>query len=176
MSYTEMLKVRSGGLDTIKKFPNAHGAAPAIWGYVCQKYMGDKYWWLHNPDNPKFWGLARDENIPTDERVALIFTFDQVIVRHENFKRVGDALRTFSKKCDDWTHLPAIADELYKLENDQSAIGCCWVQTSVSSYVWTRYDECDKCGQQLEDGERMFDIGRDNDYFFLFDEYPELLK
>lgn len=96
-------------------------------------------------ENPmqEVWDLWQNPDIPTDERIVLMTTFDHVLVKREDLPRVINAFNTFKGKTANIEAQAMILETLY--END-NCIAVGWNQTSINAKSWGTYypgdDEC----------------------------------
>jgi len=131
--------------------------------YLCKKYLGADYW---GSAGNKLWELADDSRLTDEEKTCLKLTFDQCIVRKQDFQRTSDALKVVGKiikslEPGNVNHLDEIADDLIKLK-DSDCAGACFIWTSVADDTWDsdRQDEDECC--------LKWDISKETDHWFLF--------
>lgn len=88
----------------------------------------------------EIWDLWKSDRVTRDEKICLLSTFDDVLVRKENIPLVVKAFRAF----DGDTNLKEQADILEKMIADENCIAVGWNQTSVNGTTWVNragYDE-----------------------------------
>lgn len=114
------------------------------------------------------WELADNKDVPINERIVMYTTFDDALVKRENFSEVIKAFREFGGE----TSLPEQADILERIlaQNDIIAVG--WNQTSVNADTWGNiggYDE--STGEYIP-----YNCLTGNQHFWVFDEFKEESK
>lgn len=171
MSCTTLYMVpEQGGILVAAEFRNSHGGASFIWDHLVAKRLGWTGYWMGRSESEvqPLWDLWEDDALPEYERVALLSTFDRVMVRRENIPRIVAAFRAFVAAYPPENRVCSLleqADELEKLYADPDCYAVCWDQTSVCE-VWTRiYEEGDDEG-------RDYDVSIDTNHEFLFETYP----
>lgn len=102
--------------------------------------------------------LAYNPDIPEDERIVLITTFDKVLVRKEEIPCVIEAFRNFPEE----TSLPEQADILEMAYNDSDIVAVGWIQTTVCCDMW--------CGGYDEDNDEEipynFNVNKEHHWVF----------
>jgi hypothetical protein len=128
---------------------------------------------LGKGDNParEIWALADNPEIPRHERIVLLTTFDDCLVKKEDIPRVVEALRAF--EGDDHkgeTNLGEQADILQAIYDDHpEIIAVGWNQTSVTCENWGTFGGCDE-----ESGEPIpYNCLTGDKHYWLFDELKE---
>lgn len=173
MSYTELYVFNKNNtcmfLDEIQ---NSHRGAMAIWLHLEKKYLpplSDPYGLIKDYNSrffcgkveslKEFWDLFKDKRLTIDERIVLGSTYDNVLVKKENFSKLIKAFRNFEAT----TSLKEQADLIESIINEPeiSAIG--WNQTSISDNSWQMYDE-------EKDEYIPYDLDKCNDHWYLFEE------
>lgn len=156
MSYTELFAFdKTGNASKVEDIRNAWLGAMKIWRILESKYLPEyrleyplsDFFKRENPDFvpsrtsdmkdiKEIWELAYDERLLEHERIVLLSTFDNVLVKRENFVRLIEAFRKFEPG----TSLPEQADviEEESMKDDVIAIG--WNQTSINADNWEYYD------------------------------------
>ncbi len=169
MSYCALVYFKDGKANSETRYGNSHGGSAYIWRNLYDKYLKDPNklydnWLLSSHESgAPLWKLARAEEVPLGQRIVHMFTFDQAIVKKENFVELAKYLREFveffgTQGC--VCHLLEWADALEKNEGDFEAVGV--HGTSVCENPWYRWDED-------TDEEIPFDLSKD-DHFDVFQE------
>ena len=162
MSYTEIYGFdRNGDAYPCAKVNNAWRGAMAVWRIMEGRHLPPApYSRLMNPIEAKaVWKLCDDKSVPEHERIVMLSTMDKCLVKKENLPRLIEAFRKFEGD----TSLPEQADIMEGLLADDDCIAVGWNQTSVSTAVWSRYDE-------EADEENPYNCLHENDHFWLFDD------
>lgn len=167
MSFTILFKVpESGEIEEYVRYQNAFQGAFNIWEEMTGHYLG-------LPTVPMFgnmqpvWDLAESERVPLNDRIVMLSTFDNVMVRRENLPTLIAAFRDFATRFDPG-HLLAQAAALEKLVDDPTCYAVCWNQTSVNGDMWLEPSgEVDEYDYPIY---RLYDISKDTGHWFLFDE------
>ncbi len=169
MSYTTLHSVpASGPIQSFATFKNAFLSAFVVWDIIAKEYAGITSISSLMFDKEKmnaFWKLVKDPKLPEFARAVMGSTFDKVMVKREDCKKLAGHMREFDAAFSKHgkTHMLAIADELDKL-SETDAAAACFTQTSVSSDVWQVRENKDD-----EDSEdRYYDISKDNGHWFLY--------
>ena len=124
MSYTEMFALkenRSIDYDWKEEVRNSYRGAMAIWIILEKKYL---------PSLPK------PDRLSYNEKIVLLSTFDNVLIKRENFKKVIDAFNSFEGETSLKEQAKIIQD--FNEDKDITAIG--WNQTSVNCSPWISRD------------------------------------
>jgi hypothetical protein len=137
MSYTEMFGFnKEGNAYELADIHNAWRGGMAVWNYLYEKYCGG--------DFPMFGGNrgfeelnAAFDKMPEFEQISLLSTYDNALIKRENFKQVIDAFRKFVGE----TSLKEQADVIEEALEDDDCIAIGWNQTSVNGSPWTIYDK-----------------------------------
>lgn len=173
MSYCEICVVESDGkVSPHKEFRNSWGGAARIWHSLAREYLGDKAEWLFDPD--KLWALQDNEDISPEVRAVLISTFDNAMIKKENFEIMAILYDTFHKtypvEPGAADHLPAIAAEIRKLIAADNVQAVCFYWTSCGEYPWEVLPDDD------EDGEpEPYDINKHHKHWYVW-EHPRLRR
>ena len=162
MSYTEMLVVRKNGdVESYKEYRNSHLFAIPIWEYMWERYIGEKYSISSNHD--VLWKLYNDESILDADRAILASTYDNVVLKSENFLRfVIDAKQMPPRFCE--YHIVTIIEDIKSFFGNEDIIGVCWNGTSISCDFWNVPEGDEYCGDS-----RPYNIFKDDDHWFLYD-------
>lgn len=209
MSYSAIITFDSDGnyKGNYAEFRNSWRGAVLVWRHMVETYLPTLTgYWLGDDDAMRRIGeLAGKEGvtidgevrpIPLEDRITLLSTFDNVLVRPEELPLVIKAFTLFS--AHEGFENSSIKDQIPLLEDlchddDVSAIG--WMQTSVAGTMWYGYDDkedyddeedCDE-GEELrynwreqawmhvdEQGGLSYARPAEELHWFLFDDYPEL--
>lgn len=144
MSCTEIFGFdKNGDAYYYDSVENAWRGGMAIWHYLEKKYLPPYYTKYahfeisrcHSMDNEAMkdiWQLANDERVSEVDKICLITTFDNVLVKKEDMPKVIEAFRSF----DGETSLKEQADILEAMANDDDCIAVGWNQTSVNADTW----------------------------------------
>jgi len=83
--------------------------------------------------------IAYDKNIPIEDRIILVGTFDHCIVKRENIPKYLDALEKYMIKydCGNLDDQYKAIKQIYDDAKYKNIVGICWNQTSVSCGVWS---------------------------------------
>ena len=157
-----------GEIEPYAEFGNAWHGAMQIWSQVCKRYLGRDFSMASATDggDKECWNLTGEDRVPFDHRIVLASTFDTVMVKRENIPRLIQAMEQYIKDFDEPGHLPAQIEKLTELVDDESCFAVCWQQTSCAD-TWFGYDECPTCGHEKS---RPYDVSKDEDHWFLFDD------
>lgn len=164
MSYTIIYKVpEAGPIEVAGEFQNAWLGAMHVWDSMADRYVGQAFH-AYKQDT---WNLCANEEVPLPYRIALMTTFDRVMVKRQHIPRVIEAFAAFAQKFGAG-NLIEQARCLRKLADDEACYAVCWNQTSVTA-AWMIY-ELDR------DDYRPYDLSRDSGHWFMFkdDEVPQL--
>jgi len=167
MSYTEMFKVPEvGPVENVAEFKNAFRGAWMVWEQMTKRYLhSDGAIAMLRGEMQATWDLWKDKSIPLDHRIVLAMTFDKVMVRRENLGRLIEAIESYAKAFDPG-HLLLQAQKLRELVRDSTVYAVCWNQTSVNCDSWWIYED----SEDEDESGRPYDISKDADHWFLFDD------
>lgn len=138
MSYTAIYRVSRTSTCQIDTIPNSYGFAPVIWNALSQRYLGwDRamLWGLAEQDYERLWRLDLDDRVPYQWRVALVLTFDNVIVEPADIVFAVDCLRAVGAQAaqsGQANSLVRLAEVLASAKPLRSTIGFGISPTSVS--------------------------------------------
>lgn len=179
MSYTTMLTVmKSGAMRHKHEYRNSHLSAPIIWTQLYDKYVphGPYAYMFSDEESKKLWALAKDSRLAEHEKIALVLTFDNLVLKKKYFASVVDALRKIETDCVaamkkkhgegtiDSTHLTAIANDLEALQKDKTVQGVAFIWTSVCGDCW------DSPRQDHESTRHTpYNIKKDKEHWFMFE-------
>jgi len=156
MSYQSLYKVRkSGDVEHIKDYSNSFLGAFLVWDEMSKKHLCMKVP-IQGNMRP-VWNLHKSESVPYCERILMMATFDNIMVKKENFTLLVDSIM----ECDSRLtgHFRQNAVMIQSLLDDDDCIAICWNQTSVCASPWTVYDG--------EEG-RPYNIYKDTKHWFMF--------
>ena len=80
MSTSNLYKLYKTKTRKIAEFQNGWGSAPALWSYLCVKFLNwqDSAWLINSGEKLRpLWNLVLNPNVPTCLRIAHAFTFDK---------------------------------------------------------------------------------------------------
>jgi hypothetical protein len=106
------------------------------------------------------WDLHEDERLPLNDRIVLLTTFDMAMVKTENLPALIEAMEDFATRYEPGSLLEH-TDVLRKLAKMPECVAVCWNGTSVSTCLWTVYDD--------EDDDRAYNIHTDIGHWFIFE-------
>lgn len=168
MSYTTLYKVcQDGCVIEHSRYRNSHQAAMLVWDNMARKYLGQpasKY--MLDQQMQCVWNLWKNPDVHESERILMAATFDQVMVKRENFQRLIDAIRECG--CLFAGHFYQQVRAVVSFRDDNDCIAICWQQTSVARPAWQVYGDDDE-----EEG-RQYNIFEDEGHWFLFGELPKV--
>ena len=160
----------SGEIQSYAEYRNSHGSGSYIFTALCDRYLDGMQWICSGDNINRLWGLAKDDRLPKHHKIALMTTFDRVMVRRENLGRTADAFELFVEDFPPGRRVCSLlkqAGDLRLISHEPVCFAACWQQTSVSMYVWMVR------GQETEPGGydyRPWDVSRDEGHWFLFDD------
>lgn len=180
MSCTEINIFDNSGesVDTFE-VKNAFRGAMAIWGILEKKYLPeyvpdwakvlsdegrrnifkDGISRIVNGDMQDVWNLQNDNRLSRHEKIVLLSTFDNVLVKKENFNELIEAFEQFEGE----TSLKEQSEIIKNLGDNITAIG--WNQTSVCHNKWNGFIiESDD-----EDILIKYNYHKDTDHWWMFD-------
>lgn len=149
MSYCAIIEFRNGVADTSTRYGNSWGGAARIWSSLYDLYLKNPLIeydnWLSSitkPGDRRLWDLVDDNRLFEFEKAVHYATFDNFIVRRENFHRIAGHHREFARAhvYGGEDHLPAWALLIEK--SDADAVG--FHHTSVIENPWCSYNEKDE--------------------------------
>lgn len=169
MSYTTIYKVpEKGEIENYAEFKNSHRGAFNVWTEMARRYLGMEMLPMFRDGGMRpIWDLARNPEIPENDRIVMMSTFDRVMVKREDLPRLIEAFRDFGSRFEPGSLLEQ-AKALEKLVSDSTCYAVCWNQTSVNSDHW----QIGEGDPEVEDDYklRMYDISKDTDHWFMFDQ------
>lgn len=170
MSYTTLYLVPiEGEIETYAEFRNSYRSAFLVWSNMSEKYLQKPLSTIIslNDLNPlqEAWDLWKNPHVLIEDRIVMAATFDKVMVRRTEIPRLIDAILSYITRFDGG-NLVDMIDKLRELKDNRVCYAVCWNQTSVSD-VWSIYNE------ETEES-RMYDVSRDKNHWFLFDELEKL--
>lgn len=169
MSYTEMFKVpETGPIEHVADFSNAFLSAWHVWSEMAKAYLGQEASHLMSQGNmQRVWDLWKHD-VPLSHRIVMLFTFDNVMVKRENFLRLAKAMDAFADRFGPGT-LRLQAEKLRELYGNPTIYAMCWNQTSVNADAWWVRDET--LPGDEDEQYRLYDISKDTGHWFLFDRF-----
>jgi len=166
MSYTTLYLVPIvGEIESYAEFRNSFRSAYLVWHNMSKKYLGMEVPLHDNEEMRKVWNLFKTSFIPMEDRIVIASTFDRVMVRRTEIPKLLDAISSYISRFDGG-NLVDMVEELQKLAEDRVCYAVCWNQTSVSDTWYVRDDD--------EEDSRLYDISKDEDHWFLFDELERI--
>lgn len=145
MSTSALLRVFPDRLQTIEVYRNGHGTGAVLWTALADRYARGRSW-ITAQDLGWLWGMTTRQEIPEGLRLALAFTFDRAIVRHEDREALAAGCEEASKLIPPASanHWATLARDLRAAEPVEGQLGYGLEVTSVGS-AWdcfgTREDE-----------------------------------
>lgn len=110
----------------------------------------------------EIWDLWKSDSVSRDEKICLMTTFDNVLVKKENIPSVVKAFRVFEGD----TNLKEQADILERLISDEDCIAVGWNGTSVNGTTWDN-----RAGYDEENERHIpYNCLTGNEHWWLFDE------
>lgn len=141
MSYTEIYRITKAGNTVLAgEIQNSWRGAMAVWNYLEEKYLPQKFAYgmkvsrmvsFDETGQQEVWGLSKDPRLSEAERICMMSTFDNVMVRKKDFDRLCKAFREFPGP----TSLPEQADLIEVTAKIKNCEGICWNQTSVNADI-----------------------------------------
>ncbi len=130
--------------------------------------------WSNGLRLKEFWKLPEDPRLAWFERAALRGTYDRCVVKRETFTRLADAYDAFTAKYFEgetptvvW-HLPAWAELLRKLADDETVRAIGWNQTSVGESLFTNAPKvCPTCDHEDEEGGAPYCLDTRSEHWYL---------
>jgi len=158
MSYTEMFGFdKKGEAYRLADIKNSWRGGVAIWNYLYNKYFGSDFPMFGQDGfknlNHKFYKM------PETEQIALLSTYDNALIKRENFQEVIEAFCNF--KGD--TSLKEQSDVIKEALEDENCIAIGWNQTSVNVDNWCNYGGYD----EEKDEPIPYNINKGNKHWFL---------
>ena len=179
MSYTTILGVpQSGPVFPIAEIKNGLNALVS-WNRLALKYLREPdvdeclfLGRLMSSEYKSVWSLAKDDRLRKCEAITLVSTFDHVIAELDQLPEVSEAFLAFNEIHSVLT-LKEQSDVLMRIHNNDppeniditNLVGVCWIQTSVAGDVWDVVEG--------DEEPRPYDISRDDNHFFMFEDYAE---
>lgn len=148
----------------------------AVWGALSQKYLPGYEGYKGLVDGyQKLFDLLKTNKLARWERIVLLTTCTQAVVRAENFGEVAQAMETFYENYKGVLegkvfHLDKQAEALRQLEEQREEKGwrgVCWNQTTLCGSAWWVNEE----SEDDPDGEgRPYNIDKDDKHWFVMDD------
>jgi len=147
MSSTTLYIAKEDGIvQSHQTFQNSWGAAPFIWSALVKKYSSEMY--RNHPKNPEFmgdwvdlWDRVKDGTLNLEwwEYNTLIWTYDYVALKREDFALMAESMQKFAAAHCQWdkiSHVRGVAATLEKLSQQSDIILSCTHMTSTSDNLW----------------------------------------
>jgi hypothetical protein len=163
MSSCAIIIFRNGKADSAIEMKNAWLGSAFVWTKLFDKHVTKRFKydsWLNEPQ--RLWDLKDSDKLEKCEKVVLRMTFDNVLIRKEDFSRLTffiSLFETFHDR-DGSSHLPLIRECLNKLSEDESVDAIGFWGTTVCDNPWYSWDE------EKED-EVPYDISTGEEHWFL---------
>lgn len=167
MSCTEIYAFkRNGEAVHFADVTNAWRGGMAVWQTMDKRYLPQVRGNIFDLNRAeKVWKLADNKDIPTHERIVLLTTFDNCLVKKENLPKVIEAFYNF----DGDTSLPEQASVLELIMNNEEYIAVGWNQSSVNGDTWDN-----RGGYDPETEENLpYNCLTMDEHYWLFDELDE---
>ena len=136
MSYTELFGFdQNGDAYSMAEIKNAFRGAMMVWEYLENKYLPfvdfTRILSGKREEQQKVWDLSKDDRLSRQEKIVLLSTFDNVVVKQANFKEL---IRAFLEFPGEKTSLKEQAEII----KQSDCIAVAWNQTSVNcDYLWS---------------------------------------
>lgn len=197
MSSTEVfIFSQNGQIERTEDYRNGHTAS-VLWRFLWLEYMAgadtyrggldeeimprrlrgagkEPFPWSNSTHLKDFWKLHQDPRLAWFEVAALCSTYDRCVVKREAFTRLADAYDAFTVKYFEgeaptvvW-HLPAWAELLRKLANDETVRAIGWNQTTVGERLFTPAPKvCPTCNHEDEEGGAPYCLDTRSEHWYL---------
>ncbi len=126
---------KNGDSFEISDIKNAWRGAFAIWEYLGNKFIKN-FKMFDTKSMKKVWKLKVEDGLSKDELIVLYSTFDNVLIKRENIKRLLKAMRNFDYE----TSLKEQADDIEHYINNNETLAIGFHQNSVSCEKWYGYN------------------------------------
>lgn len=148
---------KDGTVKSSIDIKNAWHGAMAVWTILEEKYLPslpkpewavimkepDRYWSrtkeIFEDKMQDVWDLAKDSRLTFDEKIVLLSTFDNVLIKRENIDRLIKAFRNFNGE----TSLLLQVKAIKKIVKDEDVLAIGFNQTSIG-YGWDVYNYDDE--------------------------------
>ena len=137
MSTSDLYKVYKTKAKHMAEYRNGWGTGPALWGYMCQKYLGlDNNDWLIHSQNDPMWALRLDKGVPRNIRLVHAMCYDHVVIPKTMLSEMADACSevyslTQAIHPEQANHWADIAADLRKAKVEKRCLGVGLSCTSV---------------------------------------------
>lgn len=147
MSTASLLTVFKTKVSWDVELRNAHGAAPCLWAYLCEKYFpGEASWVVNEQVLADLFALLNTDKLQPEERVGLALTADRGVIPKEYLSSAAKLINRLAEDITKWrgpefvNHWPAIASFIERAATkiDGRAIGVAMNATSVGD-TWDGY-------------------------------------
>lgn len=140
MSYTEIIKFnKNGDSSSAGRIWNASRGSWMVWDMLSKKYLGHGFNCFDLRLAQETWDLFTDVRLTNTEKIVLGSTYDFVLIKKEDIRKVIDAYREFSILNENLS-LNEQAEILQALEKDTDCIAIGFHQNSVSCDMWNNYN------------------------------------
>lgn len=141
MSSTVLYKVpERGGVEEFEEYRNSWGGAMFVWNSLATHFLEPKHRSLFNEEAAsRVWNLDGDLRLTDEERITLMTTFDNVMVKRENFVRVAEAFEMFLELHPPGNRVESLSKQaatLRRISDDAEFFAVCWNQTTVNCGIW----------------------------------------
>lgn len=150
MSYCAIKAIAKGGkVAEESEYRNAWLGAMSLWTHLMKKYLrrpGEDDAALngrvfYTGQAKEIWGLYKDERLSQDEKIALACTFDNVLIRKKDMKRVAEALKNVGKEMGGYEvcHVSSwgyAIDGMLSKKTADRLMGVGFYHTSVAEDPW----------------------------------------
>lgn len=181
MSYTSIIHIgRDGMANVAGELRNSHLWSPMTWNVLSMKYRGYLTSFFGTESDADFqalWDMHATDQLTFADNVAMQLTFDNVLVRREDFARVADALEQCYSDNSAWVagmrgwHIRGAAKAFQDALLDEDVIAIGFNGTSVSDGPLLGVHEETSVtvdGEEYEDVEvRPYNINVDQEHWFL---------
>lgn len=169
---------KDGTVKSSIDIKNAWHGAMAIWKILEEKYLPslpkpdwairmkepDRYWSritaIFENKMQEIWDLAKDKRLSLNERIIMLSTFDDVLLKREDAERLVQAFKNFNGE----TSLSLQAEAIKKIIKDKEIIAIGFNQTSIG-YGWDSYNY----NEETEESTSYNCLTQD-EHWWLFDE------
>ncbi len=168
MSYTEMFGFnKNGDAYELADISNAWRGAVAVWNHLYSKYFGERFPTFIGTENAfeKLNKAFNDGKMQEHEKIALITTYDNAIIKRENFQEVIEAFRKFEAE----TSLKEQSDVIEEALKDENCIAIGWNQTSVNGDNWCNFGGYD----EEKDESIPYNLNSGEKHWYIFKELEE---
>lgn len=163
LSHTAIYAADTGGeMRKVAEFKNGWHFAAAVWGYLGVRWgiLAEPSEWLTFPDKLRLiWKEAGNPECEWHARVVLACTFDRALLHRLEFIHAAECFEQLAGEITTPNTLAEQAKVLRTLYASGAATYVGWYPTSVGENLWW-----------IDAEERPFTIGRDDGWFWVFEE------